>query len=258
MDEERRQSLLVEQAALERRLREIQDELNAVPPVEMMKKSPAVDKYDWFLQGGDEARRADGSLREIVIDMLSEVNHFLTNTMIRHLYEARFQKPLLGSRLGTLSHDEMMGRDKWHTTVYGLTHPIQLVEEDIVMVKNIWARSDWKINQRVYIPIYERLIQLKFLDWYFRVFGERKNKYLKSPVLVRYAEGLLTSLKIDVHDEGRFSVLRARVALVKEIEKEIAKEQTEYRNLIMKTLSVHRRNKLSLDPILDAPTDLGA
>jgi len=252
----RKQSLKDEKAALKRRLKEIEAELLSMEQVAM---DVSRDKVRQKLAPSPaKSSSAAKPLRQIIIGMLSEVGYMMTNTTIRQLYEAKFQKTLSGSRLGTLSHDEQQRKNKWNTTVYGLTHPIQLVGKEILLVKNVWARSDWKLDKRVHLPTTEILINLHLIDWYISALDHRGYEYLKSPGMQRYMDGVMSNLELGEFLRQPFDTLHAKKMLMGEIERIKQQEETDYASLKFKTLTVHRQARKNFDPEMDGETDLYA
>lgn len=256
MTHSRKQSLHDEKASLERRLHEIDAELMVLESHEMNSAQGMNHRQSVVRMGRPD--RGKKALREIIIDLLSDVNYMLSNTIIRQLYEAKYQKGLSGSRLGTLSHDELSRKNKWNTTVYGLTHPIQLVDREIVHVKNIWARSDWPIERRLNTPLTTTLVNLNFVDWYLTTYDSRGHEYLKSPSMLRYAEGVVASLDLGDVITSPFDSTHAKKMIIQEIERVKNIEQEKYSSLKFKILSVHRQSKKDFDPDLDGETDLYA
>jgi len=260
----RRQSLKDEQAALKRRLKEIESELRSMGQTAMEmpgKKIRRKASSPSLGSGGAGAVRAGANprpLRQILIGMLSEVGYMMTNTSIRQLYEARYQKMLSGSRLGTLSYDEQRRKNKWNTTVYGLTHPIQLVGKEILLVKNIWARSDWKLDKRVYLPTTSTLMNLHLVAWYVSALDHRGYEYLKSPGMQRYMDGVISNLELGEFLRQPFNPLQTKKLLSAEIERILKIEEQEHSALKFKTLAIHRQARKNLDPELDGETDLYA
>lgn len=252
----RKQSLIDEKASLERRLKEIDAELSTFDKQQgSSSRGQGRRKQTAHTRQHDSGKRP---LREVIIGMLSNVDYMLTNTMIRQLYEARYQKGLAGSRLGTLSHDELSRKNKWNTTIYGLTHPIQLVDREIVRVKNVWARSDWPIERRVYTPVTNMLVSLYFLDWHITTQDSRGYEYLKSPAMLRYVEGVVSSLDLGSLITPPFNYTHAKKMIIQEIERMKDIEQKKYSSLMFKTLSIHRQSRKDFDPDLDGDTDLYA
>jgi len=234
MTRTRQQSLLDEKASLQRRLREIDTELSqmGVLPASHGNKQPQ-----------PPAPPQMKPLREIVLGMLGDTRCMLTNTVIRHLYEARYRKTLAGSRLGSLSHDELTRKNKRNTTLFGLVHPIQLVDGKAMPVKNIWARSDWPREERVFTPCTDSLIHLRFLDWYLGMRNSNGYHYLKSPGFLRFAEGFLeyTGLQTLIHQP--INTIQARKIIASEISRLEEVEQSRYSDLIFRSLLAHKKSQ---------------
>jgi|GEM_PF-4430136 len=254
MVEPLRQSLLTEKAKLERRLKEIEQELaeanrrrsnklNQTQQLEEAEPSSLPDSID-------------KPLRQIIIGMLSDTGHMLTNTTIRYLYEARFHKTLQASRLGTLSYDELNRKNKWNTTVYGLTHPIQLLDGELIRVKNVWARSDWPINYRVYLPTTTKLLNLHFLDWYITTSESKPYRYLQSPLITQYIDDIVHNLGLEARIKPPFNSIQAKKITVQEIELTKELQEAKYSQLTFRTLAAHQKLRKDYDPLLDAKTDL--
>ncbi len=255
MPASRKKSLLDEKSALERRLREINDELHRMNhPVD---RNPLHSGRHKALPPDTLPPSVDRPLREIIISMLSETGYMLTNTSIRQLYEAQFQQGLAASRLGTLSHDEEHRKNKQMTTVYGLTHPIQMADKEITPVKNIWARSDWPLEKRIYLPSTPRLLNLYFLDWYITVLSNKKHRYLKSPVMENYIKGIVVNLGLNSKITFPFHTAQVKRIAVQEIERAHSEEEKQFGKLRFKILARHRKDKQNYDPIMDARTDFG-
>jgi len=252
----RKQSLVDEKAALQRRLKEIDAELELIKFGGKTHDRPEIMQQRVSLKIKSDSSSRKKPLRQIIIGMLSDVGYMLTNTTIRHLYEGRFQQGLAASRLGTLSIDEDKRKNKWNTTVYGLTHPIQLAENKIVPIKNIWSRSDWPINQRVYLPTTEKLIYLHFLDWYITASGSRQYKYLKSPIMLRYVEGVLSNLDLDSYIRPPYDSARAKKIVIQEITLTRELEKTKYSERAFKIIATHKQSKKHYNPEMYADTDM--
>lgn len=256
MSASRKKSLLDEKAALERRLREIVDELSTMEhPVD---HNPLHSGRHRPLPPDPLPPSVDKPLREIIIGMLSEAGYMLSNTTIRQMYEAQFRQGLAASRLGTLSYDEEHRKNKQKTTVYGLTHPIQLVDGEIIRVKNVWARSDWPLEKRIYLPSTPRLLNLYFLDWYITVLSNKKHRYLKSEVMENYIKGVVINLGLESRITYPFHTAQVKRVAVQEIEKAHADEEKQYSKLRFNTLARHRKEKQNFDPDLDGATDFSA
>jgi len=253
MPRTRRQSLKDEKAALVRRLKEIDIEL-----IKIDRASGEPFREGDKRKQGEKSGSPTKPLRQIIIAMLSDVGYMLSNTVIRQLYEARYQKVLTGSRLGTLSQDELKRKNKWNTTVYGLTHPIQLVNKEILRVKNVWARSDWSVDKRAHLPTTEALINLHFLDWYITTKDSRGYEYLKSQVMQRYIDGVIINLNLAGVIRQPFDSMQAKKIIINEIERVNQMEEKEYSPLKFEILSAHKQSKKYYDPDMDAETDMKA
>ena len=149
-------------------------------------------------------------------------------------------------------------KNRWNTTVYGLTHPIQLVGKEILLVKNVWARSDWKLDKRVYLPTTEMQINLHLIDWYITALNHRGYEYLKSPGMQRYMDGVMSNLELGEFLRQPFDTMQAKKLLVGEIERVKQREENDYSSLKFKTLTVHRQARKDFDPEMDGETDLYA
>lgn len=230
----RKESLEVEKESLLRRLREIETELgNSVTSGRPVDTSPPEARI----------RKPKKPLREIVIGMLSDTGCMLNNTIIRQLYETRFQKNLAGSRLGSLSHDEQVRKNLRNTTVFGLVHPIQLVDERILPVKNIWARSDWPVESRVMTPCTDMLLHLRFLDWYLRSRNSNSEHYLKSPAFVRFTEGMIDYVGLKHIIKPPFDTAQARKAVLNMAADLRSEEEEKYSGLIFKAVLAYKKSK---------------
>ena len=239
MSESFKQELLKEQARLKRRLKEIERELEeqdrqAAGSSKKVSSKPRVTHIP---------DSADKPLREIIIGMLSDVGYMMSNTSIRQVFEAKYNKSLLASRLNTLSHEELRGKNKWNTTVFGLTHPIQLIEKEVVHVKNVWARSDWTANDRVYLPITPRLLNLHFLDWYITSSSSKPYRFLQQPSIYKYIEHMVSNLDLESEIKPPYDSAQAKKTTVREIETARALIEKKYSHLVFKTLSAHRQAK---------------
>ena len=211
-----RQSLLTEKAKLQRRLKEIEQELAEAN--RRHSNRPNQSQHLAEAEPNSLPDSIDKPLRQVIIGMLSDTGHMLTNTAIRYLYEARFHKTLQAARLGTLSHDELNRKNRWNTTVYGLTHPIQLLDGELIRVKNVWARSDWPINYRVYLPTTTKLLNLHFLDWYITASESKPYRYLKSPLITQYIDDIVHNLGLEARSKPPFNSIHAKKITVQEIE----------------------------------------
>lgn len=252
----RKKSLLDEKAALQRRLREINEELEQMDY--SVDHKPLHSGRYRALPPDPLPPSIDRPLREIIISMLSETGYMLSNTTIRQMYEAQFQQGLAASRLGTLSHDEEHRKNKQKTTVYGLTHPIQLVEGHVIPVKNIWARSDWPVDKRIYLPSTPRLLNLYFLDWYITVLSNKKHGYLKSQVMENYIKGVIVNLGLEAKIATPLKTAQVKRIAVQEIERAHDDEEKRHAKLRFKILAKHKKEKQNYDPTMDARTDFGA
>jgi hypothetical protein len=252
----RKKSLIDEKSALERRLREINEELEKIHYDIKPLDKPNILERRVSINVQDETESPNKPLRQIIIGMLTDVGYMLNNTTIRHLYEARFQKGLAASRLGTLSHDEINRKNKWNTTVYGLNHPIQLVEGETIHVKNIWARSDWTVNQRVFLPTTDKLMQLHFLDWYTSSSNSRRYKYLKSPIMLRFIEGLIHNLELSQYMKPPYESADEKKMIVQEISYAKELQEAKYSALAFKVLAAHKQAKKHYRPGMYSDTDM--
>lgn len=240
MTRTRKQSLIDEKASLQRRLKEIDTELvriNDAPG--SVRRDPAAKTAVRTAKPAKATR----PLREIVMNILGETNCMLNNTIIRQLYEARYQKNLAGSRLGSLSHDELVRKNTRNTTLFGLIHPIQLVGNNVMPIKNVWARSDWPREERVFTPCTDTLIHLRFLDWYLRMRNSNGYQYLKSPAFLRFAEGFIDYVGLKNAISIPINTVQARKTVVCEITRVEEIEASKYSELIFRVLLAHKRAK---------------
>jgi hypothetical protein len=254
MDRSRKQSLLDEKAAIEKRLKEINQELIEDDRLHM--SNPRLSRRHIEPEPEDMPDSVDQPLRKILMDMLYEVDYMLTNDMIIQLYEARYEKELELSRLDRLSYDELHRKNALNTTIYGLTHPIRLFEDHVVRVKSIWVPSDWPVGERVYLPTTEKLINLHFLDWYITRYHSKSFQYLKSEAISRYVADIVSELELDEAIKAPYDSIQAKKITIQEIESTRKTEEEKFSNLAFRTLSAHQQAKKDFDPILDAKTDM--
>jgi len=249
-----RQSLLSEKAKLKRRLKEIEQEL--LETNRRLSSQTTRSQHQDAVEPDSLPGSIDKPLRQIIIGMLSDTGHMLTNTTIRYLYEARFHKTLQASRLGTLSYDELNRKNKWNTTVYGLTHPIQLLDGELIRVKNVWARSDWPVNYRVYLPTTSKLLNLQFLDWYITTSESKPYRYLQNSLITQYIDDIIHNLGLETRIKPPFNSIQAKKITIQEIELTKELQEARYSQLTFRTLAAHQKQRKDFDPLLDADTDL--
>jgi len=254
MNRTRKQSLLDEKSALEKRLKEINRELIGEDRRHI--SNPRLSRQHTAAYDDETSDSVDKPLRNFIIGMLNEVDYMLTNTAICHLYEARLHEKLELSRLDKLSYEELNRKNLFNTTVYGLTHPIHLFEDHIVRVKNIWVPSNWPVGERVFLPTTERLIDLHFLDWYITRSDSKPFKYLKSSIISGYIEEVIRQLELDEDIKPPYDSIQAKKITVKEIESAKQLEEDRFSNLAFRVLSAHQQSKKDFDPILNAKTDM--
>jgi len=254
MDRNRKQSLLDEKSTLEKRLKEINQELIGEDRRHI--SNPRLSRQHIESDSDEIPDSVDRDLRDFILGMLSEVDYMLTNTAISHLFEAKLDEKLEPARLDKLSYDELNRKNILNTTVYGLTHPIRLFEDRIVHVKNIWVSSSWPVGERVFLPTTERLINLHFLDWYITRYDSKPFKYLKSPAVSQYMEEVISELELDEAIGPPYDSIQAKKVTVKEIESARQIEEEKFSNLAFRILSAHQQEKKHFDPLLDAKTDM--
>ena len=239
MSESTRKKLIKEQTRLKRRLKEIERELEEYDrQAASLPRKPHIKPRITHIPDSP-----DKPLRKIVIGMLSDVGYMMSNTAIRHVYEAKYNKSMLASRLNTLSHDELKGKTRTNSNTPGLTHPIQLIEKEIVHVKNVWARSDWPANEKVYLPVTPRLLNLHFLDWYITSSSSKPYRFLQQANIYKYVEHMVHSLELDKDIKPPYDSAQAKKITIREIEAARALIEEKYSHLVFKTLSAYQQSK---------------
>lgn len=249
MTVDRRQALLHERAALLERVRQIDEELEEIHEQPVNSVQPPV-------HDAVKANLKDGSLRDFIIAIVSEVGFMVSNTTIRYLYEARFGKTLTASQLSDLSEAELPLRNSKDTTVYGLTHPFQLKDNELHRVSSLWVRSDWPVYQRIYLPTTMKLVNLHFLDWYITLHGSRHHQYLSNPTITNHIRELVSNLGLEKNIQEPYDSIRAKKTTIHQIEQVRREEETIYSGDAFKIVSIHQRAKKNLETTMSAETNL--
>ena len=242
MTAHKRKQLLNERLALQARINRINEELASLPD-KPESDIPPLTKPVLISSSND-------SLRDLVIAIVSEVGYMVTNTSIRYIYEAKFDKALMASQLGELSNLERQQQEFPGETLYSLTHPLQLKDKDLKYITNIWARADWPIYQRIYLPVTMKLMNLYFLDWYIVNHGSQHHHYLSRPAISSYIGDLIHSLELDPNISGGYDSVYAKKVTIRAIEKARQEETTVYSALAFKIVSRYYRAKKDYDTLL--------
>lgn len=229
----KRQELLNERLALQARINRINGELASLPDEPESDIQPPA-KPILISAGGD-------SLRDLIIAIISEVGYMVTNTSIRYVYEARFGKNLPASQLNELSDLERQQKKLPEGALYGLIHPVQPKGEGLSHITNIWARADWPIRRRIYLPVTMRLINLHFLDWYIINHGSRHHDYLSKSAVSIYIGGLIHGLGLEAEINCAYDSVHTKKVIVGEIEKARRQEATAHSGLAFKIISGYQR-----------------
>ncbi len=235
----KKQELLNERLALQARINRINGELANLPDDPDADARPSARPVRISASGS--------SLRELVIAIVSEVGYMVTNTSIRYVYEARFDKNLPASQLNELSDLERQQQKLPGGALYGLVHPVRLKGESLVHITNIWARADWSIRRRICLPVTMRLINLHFLDWYITNHGSRHHGYLSSSDISAYIGELVRGLGLGSEVNRDYGSVYAKKVIIGEIEKARSEEATIHSGLAFKIISGYRQGRKNHD-----------
>ena len=242
----KKQELLNERLALQARINRIDEELIRLPDEPESDIQP-LTRPVLISSSGD-------SLRDLIIAIISEVGYMITNTSVRYIYQARFDKALAASQLNELSDLERRRKEPPGETLYDLGHPLQLKGKGVAHISNIWVRADWPIYQRIYLPVTMRLINLHFLDWYITNHGSRHHDYLSRPAISTYVGELIHGLEFDVKINHGYDSVCAKKIVIREIEKARQEEVTTHSTLAFKIISRHQRVKKNYGTSTEAIT----
>ena len=242
MADRKRQELLNERLVLQARIHQIDEELDNLPDEPRPDIQPSIRPT---LINTDS-----NSLRDLVIAIVSEVGYMVTNTSIRYIHEARFNRVLAATRLNKLSRLEKQPA----ATLYSLTHPLQLNDQGLTHILNIWVRADWPIYQRIYLPVTMRLINLHFLDWYITNQGSRHHHYLSHSAISAHIGELIGNLGLDPKINHVHDSVRLKKAVIREIEKARREEATTHSSLAFRIITEHRQAEKSGNDSTEAAT----
>jgi hypothetical protein len=142
--------LRAEEAELERRLLEVREQRAR-------------------LERHARPRAADGGrpLREIVLDLLGEAKIPLNSLLIANVVRPLQDRAIPSTRFGTLSNDEAKSFDSSRSKPVYLCHC--LTYDQGQAVKRFWARSDWRLPDRIMGPMSGRVLFLEGAAWTIRL-----------------------------------------------------------------------------------------
>ncbi len=242
----KRQELLNERLVLQTRIHQIDEELGSLPDQPRSDIQPSIRPTLINTDGN--------SLRDLVVAIVSEVGYMVTNTSIRYIHQARFNKVLAAARLNELSRLEKQRGNRPAATLYGLAHPLQLNDQGLTHILNIWARADWPIYQRIYLPVTMRLINLHFLDWYITNQGSQHHYYLSRSAISVHIGELIDSLGLDPKINHVHDSVRLKKTVVREIEKARREEATTHSSLAFRIITERRQTEKSGNDSTEAAT----
>jgi hypothetical protein len=141
------ESLLAEEAELERRLKAVQERKHA-------------------LRSKGRPKAASGGvrpLRDVVLEALAEAKTPLNSLLLASVIRPWQGREIPSTRFGTLSTDEIKSFDSSRPRPVYLSHCLTWDRGEAV--KRFWARSDWPLIDRIMGPMSGRVLFMKGAAW---------------------------------------------------------------------------------------------
>ena len=119
--------------------------------------SPTTERNPYSAQPNSGKR----TLRDMVLDSLDEISVPTYSQQVATYLRGRFRlnAPIAATRFGSLSYDEEKAFDRGSARVVWLCHGLTFDRGQVV--RRLWARSDWSLDQRIIAPKTGRVLFLQ-------------------------------------------------------------------------------------------------
>lgn len=141
------ESLLAEEAELERRLKAVQERKHALRSKARPQTAP----------------NAVRPIRDVVLEALADAKTPLNSLLLASVIRPWQGREIPSTRFGTLSTDEIKSYDSSRPRPVYLCHCLTWDRGEAV--KRFWARSDWALVDRIMGPMSGRLLFMKGAAW---------------------------------------------------------------------------------------------